>query len=72
MLIIVPWKPVAVVLGLLGALIFVGFFGTAIAHGKDPFSVSTGESQSQALRRDVRQSDRVHKSAPKLATQTSR
>jgi hypothetical protein len=71
MLILVPWKPIAIVLGLLGALIFAGFFGTAIANGKDPFSVTTGVSQSQALRRDVGRTDGIHKPAPKLATQTS-
>jgi hypothetical protein len=45
MIILVPWKPVAIVLGLLGALIFVSYFGSALMHGKDPFAVSTGNWQ---------------------------
>jgi hypothetical protein len=45
MIILVPWKPVALVLGLLGALIFVSYFGSALMHGKDPFVVSTGNWQ---------------------------
>ena len=28
MIILVPWKPVAIVLGLLGTLIFVSYFGS--------------------------------------------
>src|SRR3954471_4956982 len=40
--ILVPWKPIALVLGLLSALILVSYFGSALMHGKDPFAVSTG------------------------------
>ena len=42
MVILVPWKPVALVLGFLAALILVAYFGSALISGKDPFAVSTG------------------------------
>lgn len=45
MVILVPWKLVALVLGLLSALILVSYFGSALMHGKDPFAVSTGNWQ---------------------------
>lgn len=48
MVILVPWKPVALVLGLLSALILVSYFGSALMHGRDPFAVSTGNWQPAA------------------------
>jgi hypothetical protein len=43
MVILVPWKPVALVLGLLSASILSAIFGSALMRGgKDPFAVSTG------------------------------
>jgi len=48
MVILVPWKPVALVLGLLSALILVSYFGSALMRGKDPFAVSTGDWQPVA------------------------
>jgi hypothetical protein len=41
MVVLVPLKPVAVVLGLLSALIFVSYFGSALIHGRDPFAVNS-------------------------------
>ncbi|KAA6459578.1 hypothetical protein DYQ86_15775 [Acidobacteria bacterium AB60] len=49
MVILVPWKPVALVLGLLSALILVSYFGSALTRGKDPFAVSTGNWQPAAI-----------------------
>ncbi len=42
MVILVPWKPVAFVFGLLSASRLVSYFGSALLSGKDPFAVSTG------------------------------
>ena len=40
MIILVPWKPVALVLGVLSALILVSYFGSALMNAKGPFAVS--------------------------------
>ncbi|HVW79040.1 MAG TPA: hypothetical protein VHB45_15605 [Alloacidobacterium sp.] len=48
MVVLVPWKPIALVLGLLSALILVSYFGSALMRGKDPFAVSTGNWQPAA------------------------
>jgi hypothetical protein len=42
MMILSPWKPVALVLGLLSASLLVSYFGSAVMRGKDPFAVSIG------------------------------
>jgi hypothetical protein len=39
MLILVPWKPVVAVLVILNGLIFVGYVGSSIMEGKNPFAV---------------------------------
>ena len=48
MVILVPWKPVALVLGLLSALILVSYFGSALVRGSDPFAPDTGSWHSTA------------------------
>jgi hypothetical protein len=35
--IVVPWKPVVVLWGLLSAMIFFGFVAFSVLQGKDPF-----------------------------------
>ena len=37
MMVLVPFKPVVLVLGLLTGLIFVGFAGSVLLEGKEPF-----------------------------------
>ena len=66
MVVLVPWKPVALVLGLLSALILVSYFGSALMRGKDPFAVSTGNWGTTAAHHAI--SDHRHKShAPVVA-----
>src|ERR1700682_497724 len=38
MYILVPWKPVVLVWGLLSAMIFFGFVASSVLQGKDPFA----------------------------------
>lgn len=38
MYILVPWKPVVVVWGLLSAMILFGFVASSVLQGKDPFA----------------------------------
>jgi hypothetical protein len=49
MRILVPWKPVVLVWGLLSAMIFLGFVASSLRQGKDPFAPSatkTGAAQT--------------------------
>jgi hypothetical protein len=39
MLILVPWKPVVAVLAILSGLIFVGYVGSSIMEGRNPFAL---------------------------------
>ena len=38
MRILVPWKPVVLVWGLLSGMIFFGFVASSVLQGKDPFA----------------------------------
>jgi hypothetical protein len=38
MYILVPWKPVVLVWGLLSGMILVGFVASSVFQGKDPFA----------------------------------
>jgi len=38
MYILVPWKPVVLVWGLLSGMIFVGFVASSVLEGKNPFA----------------------------------
>jgi hypothetical protein len=37
-LIVVPWKPVAIAFGFLAALMMFSYFGSALIEGKNPFA----------------------------------
>jgi hypothetical protein len=39
MLILVPWKPVVIVWGLLAAMIWIGYVGSSLLAGKNPFAM---------------------------------
>lgn len=62
MVILVPWKPVALVLGLLSALILISYFGSALIRGQDPFAVSTGSWKRPAVHHSTNRSSDVRKS----------
>ena len=49
MQILVPWKPVVIVWGLLSAMIFFGFVASSVLQGKDPFAPSTVITQPRAV-----------------------
>ena len=72
MVILVPWKPVALVLGLLSALILVSYFGSALMRGKDPFAVSTGNWQPAAAHHARSQSTATHKPDLRAAVPANR
>ena len=72
MVVLVPWKPVALVLGLLSALILVSYFGSALMRGKDPFAVSTGNWQPAAAHPAARQLTGAHQPNSRSAVSTKR
>jgi hypothetical protein len=45
MTIFIPFKPVVQVLGLLTGLIFVGFVGSSLLEGKEPFVMDRGHAR---------------------------
>lgn len=49
MLILVPWKPVVIVWGLLSAMILFGFVASSVIQGKDPFAPGATFSQPRAV-----------------------
>ena len=48
--ILVPWKPVVVVWGLLSAMIFFGFVASSVLQGKDPFAPGATIAQRPAVK----------------------
>jgi hypothetical protein len=61
MYILVPWKPVVLVWGLLSAMILFGFVASSLLQGKDPFAppgaTKTGATQT------AQQANHSHKAA---------
>jgi len=50
MQILVPWKPVVIVWGLLSAMVFFGFVASSVLQGKDPFAPGAVISQPAAAK----------------------
>ena len=49
MMILIPFKPAILVLGLLTGLIFVGFVGSSLLEGKEPFVLAELSGIEDAL-----------------------
>ena len=50
MYILVPWKPVVLVWGLLSAMILFGFVASSVLQGKDPFAPSVSITQPSSMK----------------------
>lgn len=55
MYILVPWKPVVIVWGLLSAMILFGFVASSVLQGKDPFAPGAGISHPASAKADAPQ-----------------
>ena len=66
MRILVPWKPVVLVWGLLSAMIFFGFVASSVLQGKDPFAPGATITQPAAAKTGTAQSGQQ----PKHSTQS--
>jgi hypothetical protein len=56
MRILVPWKPVVLVWGLLSGMIFVGFIASSVVQGKDPFAPGAAITRPAAAKPGTSQS----------------
>ena len=68
MYILVPWKPVVLVWGLLSGMIFVGFVASSVLQGKDPFAPGATIMQPPKAKASAAQTGHPpmpsHKTAP--------
>ena len=67
MYILVPWKPVVLVWGLLSAMIFFGFVASSVLEGKDPFAPSATITQPSSVKAGVAQAGQQPKHSHKAA-----
>jgi hypothetical protein len=56
MRILIPWKPVVLVWGLLSAMTFFGFVASSVVQGKDPFAPSATITQPAVAKTGTAQS----------------
>jgi hypothetical protein len=61
MMILVPFKPVVLVLGLLSGLIFAGFIGSSLLEGREPFVTDRGQARHMLLKQDSARATPEHK-----------
>jgi hypothetical protein len=55
MMILIPLKPIILVLGLLTGLILVGFVGSSLLDGKEPFVMDRGQARRALATQDCPQ-----------------
>ena len=67
MYILVPWKPVVLVWGLLSAMIFFGFIASSVIEGKDPFAPGATITQPSAMKATPAQAGQQPKHSRKAA-----
>jgi len=67
MQILVPWKPVVLVWGLLSGMIFVAFVASSVLQGKDPFAPGATITQPAAAKTGTAQSGQQAKRSNKAA-----
>ena len=67
MYILVPWKPVVLVWGLLSGMILVGFVTSSVLKGQDPFAPGATIMQSSATKSGAVQAGQQPKHSHKAA-----
>ena len=67
MRILVPWKPVVLVWGLLSGMIFFGFVASSVLQGKDPFAPGATITQPSSVKAGVAQAGQQPKHSQKPA-----
>jgi hypothetical protein len=61
MMILVPFKPLVLVLGLMSGFIFAGFIGSSLLQGKAPFAPRNGEMRHAVAKQDAIRATSEHK-----------
>jgi len=72
MQILVPWKPVVLVWGLLSAMILFGFVASSVLQGKDPFAPGATITHPAAVKAGATQSGQQRKHSNDAARTPSR
>ena len=72
MYILVPWKPVVLVWGLLSGMIFFGFVASSVLEGKDPFAPGATITQPSAMKATAAQAEQQPKHSHKTTQTPSR
>ena len=67
MYILVPWKPVVLVWGLLSGMILVSFVASSVLEGKDPFAPGATITQQPAVKTGAAQVRQQPKNSHKAA-----
>ena len=67
MYILVPWKPVVLVWGLLSGMILVSFVASSVLQGKDPFAPGATITQPPATKAVAAQAGQQPKHSQKAA-----
>jgi hypothetical protein len=65
MYILVPWKPVVLVWGLLSAMIFFGFVASSVLKGQDPFAPGATIAQPSTAKAGAAQAGQQPKDSHK-------
>ncbi len=65
MQILVPWKPVVLVWGLLSGMIFFGFVASSVLQGKDPFAPGATITQPSSVKAGAAQAGQQPKRSQK-------
>ena len=71
MYILVPWKPVVLVWGLLSGMILVGFVASSLLEGKNPLAPGATITQPRAAKAGVAQAGQQPKHSHKAAQTSS-
>jgi hypothetical protein len=67
MYVLVPWKPVVLVWGLLSGMIFFGLVASSVLEGKDPFAPGATITQPLAMKATAAQAGQQSKHSHKAA-----
>jgi len=67
MYVLVPWKPVVLVWGLLSGMILVSFVASSVLQGKDPFAPGATITQPSSVKMGAAQAEQQRKHSHKAA-----
>ena len=71
MRILIPWKPVVLMWGLLSGMIFFGFVASSVLQGKDPFAPGAMITQPPASKTDAAPTEQPNTPTKRLELRVS-